>query len=128
MTGVGVRAEVDTRDLLHLAGKVIAAAGIAAAIAGTAGAEALAQTVRVTIPKRTGALAGSIVVRSVERGAQFQMGNGAVLYASWVEYGRSGTARRKIRKGRYVGPARVAAQAVHARVADETMSRETAKI
>ena len=125
----GVRAEVDTRDLIHLAAKVTAAAIVANRIAAATAAHGLALRVRGTIPHRTGRLAASITVNTTDSGATFTMGNSDTPYARWVEYGSKGsTARPYKRLGRYVGPAKRGIQPIYEGAANAAMSRETAKI
>jgi len=123
------RVEIDTRGIVHLAAKVTAAAVVANRIAAMTAAHGLALRVRTIVPKRTGRLAGSISVAQQSNGALFTMGNDAVPYARWVEYGGKGSSARPYKRGgRYVGPARKAIGPVYEAAANEAMSRETAKL
>lgn len=65
-------------------------------------ADRIADDVRGDVPKRTGALAGSVTSKQTARGATLSMGEG-VPYARFVEYGGRGFPRSA--QGNYFGPA-----------------------
>lgn len=68
-------------------------------------AEQRASEVRASVPRRSGALAGSVVAHEATVG----IGDGGLPYAGWIEFG--GTRNRPyVPRGRYLFPIALAAQ------------------
>lgn len=107
------------RGSLGLADKI----GKSAGPAMEKGAGAAADRVRSTVPRLTGALAGSVTTGSGDGGSAYVgMGEG-LDYAGWIEYGGT-RGRPYVDAGRYVYPAAEATQGLVVESASRQTQRE----
>ena len=84
-------------------------------------ADQIAGDVAGRVPRRTGALAGSVNARPVARGASVSMGDG-IPYAQYVEYGGRGHPRSA--SGNYLYPAAIDAGPRLQQAGEQAASRE----
>ena len=104
----------------RLVGKIEDAAG--RALERETAAQA-ASNVRARVPHLTGALAGSVVTGSDQRGSAWVGIGAGVPYAGWIEFGGT-RGRPYIGEGRYLFPTALAAEPQAVVVASTAAERE----
>ena len=72
--------------------------------AGQRAAEPVANRIRYSLPKRSGALAGTVRAAKVRTGATIRVGLGRAPYAGPIEFGGYPRGRAYLAAGRYIFP------------------------